>query len=69
MRVVFLVEIELSHAEGKFAGRDEIVEVLQGNLDEADPQQVDCGEGGQYYVDSWTVTEQVEPKRVRRKKA
>jgi hypothetical protein len=69
-RLTYLVEVELTKTEGKFAPRDEIAEQVLEALEGADPGSVTAGfEGSEYEVTSWDVTEQEQPKRQRRRKA
>jgi hypothetical protein len=57
MRYNFTVNVEVERAEGKFATRDEIGELIRQSLDEADPGEMQGENGGNYVVTTWDVTE------------
>jgi hypothetical protein len=51
----FLVTVEVSREQGKFAARDELATKIREALEEADPQQLEGDNEGQYNVDNWSV--------------
>jgi hypothetical protein len=55
MRFNFVVTIEVSRQEGKFATKDELAEQIQEVLEGADPATLEGENGGQYNIDSWEV--------------
>lgn len=55
------IHAELERTEGKFASRDELVEMLIEDYIE-EPSDLEAGEGGRYEVTVWDVTEAA-PKR------
>ncbi len=66
MRFVFTVEIEVERVQGLFASRDEIGELLDEALNEANPDSIDqIGANGdsEYAVIPWDVSEVIEPKK------
>lgn len=67
-RFAFLVEVESERDEGQFATRDEMGACVQEALEGADPGSLYGDNGGQYSVTSWEVSEQEQPKPVRRRR-
>lgn len=68
MEFVYEVRVTVERTEGRFAGRDEIGEEIQGWITEADQGSVDgIGSDGtsSYEVVDWEVTEQVQTRRRR----
>jgi hypothetical protein len=60
--IQFLVTVEVSRTEGKFASREELIEMCKESIEQADPGSLSGENGGEYNVDTWTVDEYVEPK-------
>lgn len=57
MRYTFIVNVEVERAEGKFATRDEIGELITESLESADPAELQGENGGNYVVTTWEVAE------------
>lgn len=57
MNFRFVVEVEVSREQGKFATREEIHDQIKESLEQADPGTMEGDNGGQYNVDSWNVSE------------
>jgi hypothetical protein len=60
MRITFQVEVELEREQGKFAGREEIVDAIEEWIQMADEGEVEgVGADGEstYTVTSWAVSE------------
>lgn len=53
----FLVTVEVSRSEGKFASRDELGEQIKEAIEQSDPSQLTGDNEGQYNVDTWSVDE------------
>lgn len=58
MQFTFIVRVEVSREEGKFASRDELAEQFVGEIEGADPGQIEGDEGGTYSVESFEVEEE-----------
>lgn len=58
MQFTYVVQVEVSREEGKFAGRDELSEQIRENIEGADPGQLDGDEGGVYAIDGFEVEEE-----------
>ena len=57
MILKFMVEVELSHARGKFVGKEELREsIINDHLDGSSPSEI-MVEDSEYTVDNWTVTD------------
>ena len=68
MRFVFTVEIEVERVQGKFASRDEIGELLDKALTEANPDSIDqigADSDSEYGIIDWNVAEVIEKKAKR----
>lgn len=63
MKFTFVVEVEVSRTEGKFATRDELADQILEALDDANPGDMTGENDGQYAVDSWDVNEQAQGKK------
>jgi hypothetical protein len=57
VKINLLIEVELSHVQGKFASREQLVEKLVEELEGADPGSVDTDDDAEYAVDDFTVSE------------
>jgi hypothetical protein len=55
MYIEIVTRVELTHQEGKFASREELVEALIEEI--ADPGEIEASEGGRYAVDGWESEE------------
>ena len=62
MTMCFVVEVELTHTTGKFASKDELLEAIKTELENANPGSVDGDNGGEYEVANWFVDEHEEPR-------
>lgn len=61
MKFKITLEVEVNRVQGKFASRDEIGELLQEAIQEADPSSLTTGEDAEYETVSWEVTEVEKP--------
>ena len=57
MRYNFTADVEVERAEGKFATREEIGELIRVALEGADPGELQGENGGNYVVTSWEIAE------------
>lgn len=69
MTFQFLVTVEVSRTQGKFATREELAEQIRAELEGADPGSLEGAEGGEYTVESFDVADHETPKRPRRRRA
>lgn len=57
MNFTFMVTVDVSRQQGKFASRDDISEKIKEALDDANPGDIEGENGGEYTVDTWEVEE------------
>lgn len=66
----FVVDVEVTRSQGKFASREEIAALIQEALEQADPGQYSGDNGGEYETDTWSVSEEdLKPVKAPRRKA
>lgn len=51
----FKVTIELEKSEGKFASKDELLDLMKEALEDADPGSISCENEGIYDTLTWDV--------------
>lgn len=56
-RFKFVVEVEVSRVQGKFATREEMSAQMIEALESANPGDINGDNGREYTVDDWTVSE------------
>ena len=61
MNFQFLVTVEVSREQGKFASKEDLAEKIRSELESADPSSLTGDNDGEYNVDSWEVEDYVEP--------
>jgi hypothetical protein len=68
MLLEFTIQVEVERSEGKFAGREELANLIMEELSGADPGTLDCENGGTYEVGTWEVqlNDPVKPRRKKR---
>lgn len=64
----FNVTITVERLQGKFAGNDELEEMLTEALDEANPSSLDTSNDAEYEVTDWEITPIPRSKKPRAKK-
>jgi hypothetical protein len=64
----FTVTVEVERSEGKFAGRDELMEQILDALESANPNTLEGDNGGQYDVNTWDVVYQEPAPKVSKKR-
>jgi hypothetical protein len=52
----FNVSVEVERSQGKFASRDEIGELVLEALEQANPEQIEGENGGQFDITMWDIT-------------
>lgn len=67
MRFKFIVDVEVEHSSGKFASREELADLIRETIEGADAGEWE-GEGeGQYTTSDWSVSDDSEEERPRRR--
>src|SRR4051794_27992275 len=58
MQFTFIVEVEVTRSEGKFATREELAQQLIDAIEQANPGDLTGDNEGQYTVDNFEVSEE-----------
>lgn len=62
MRFKVTIDIDVTHVQGKFAGRDEIEELVTSAIMEANPGDIETDDGAEYNVEFWEIEKVEKPK-------
>ena len=57
MKIKVVVTVELNHTTGKFASKDEMIEKIKEDLENANPGSYSTDEDAEYEVADWSVDE------------